>query len=81
MTPVFTVSAGSNGFCANAGAASASDSTTRTVDNIRIHSSRALQVPRMQTRAGHSRSPASPIPASRTAKPTEVEGGRLSDDV
>ena len=39
------------------------------------------QVPRMQTRAGQSRSLCSPIPARLTLNPTEVEGGRLSDEV
>ena len=35
----------------------------------------------MQTRGGQSLVPSSPIPASRTLKPIEVEGGTLSDEV
>ena len=35
----------------------------------------------MQTRAGQSACPFSPIPARRKLKPIEVEGGTLSDEV
>ena len=64
------------------GRPAASTEIARISTACRIVAPSAGQVPRaVQTRAGQSRSPSSPIPASRTLKPIEVEGGTLVDEV
>ena len=83
ITLSLTVIAGSKGFAAKAGPPMIARVTAKALSTLRIVSPfAASQVPRaVQTRAGHARSPRSPIPASRTLKPIEVEGGTLFDEV
>ena len=82
ITPWLTMSAGAYWLAATVGPAAASTEIARILSSLRIIAPSAGQVPRaMQTRGGQSRSPSSPIPASRTLKPIEVAAGRFVVDV